>query len=170
MRRRIALLLVTAILCTGCTTFDVGRYGVSVKKLRGQKITVGVFTASEPGKSEIACRAVGPIRTPDRRSFEDYIRQALIDELTVAELIAESVPVTLTGNKIDFDSMAGEWLIDLTLTSSNGRTLNASDKYSYEFTYFGETACARTAKYFVPAVQVLFGKLVHDPKFAELLQ
>jgi hypothetical protein len=178
MQQLIALLLVTVTVSAGCTTFDVGRYGVSVennaalKKVGGQKITVGAFTAAEPGKNEIACRAVGPIRTPDRRSFEDYIRQALIDELTVAELIAASAPITLTGqlNKIDFDSMAGEWLIDLTLTSSNGRSLNVSDKYSYEFTYFGETACARTAKYFVPAVQVLFGKLVHDPKFAELLQ
>jgi hypothetical protein len=45
-----------------------------------------------------------------------------------------------------------------------------SDKYSYEFTYFGETACARTAKYFVPAVQVLIGKIVHDSRFAELLR
>jgi hypothetical protein len=66
--------------------------------------------------------------------------------------------------------MAGEWFIDLTLTSSNGRSLTVSDKYSYEFTYFGETACARTAKYFVPAVQVLFGKIVHDARFAELLK
>jgi hypothetical protein len=178
MRRLIVLLIVTVTVCTGCTTFDVGRYGVSVennaalKNLGGPKVAVGAFTATEPGKNEIPCRAVGPIRTPDRRSFADYIRQALIDELTVAELIASSAPVTLTGNlnKIDFDSTAGEWFIDLTLTSSNGRSLNVSDKYSYEFTYFGETACARTAKYFVPAVQVLFGKLVNDPKFADLLQ
>jgi hypothetical protein len=178
MQRLIAPLIVTLMVCTGCSTFDVGRYGVSVennaalKKLGGQKVTVGPFTATEPGKNEIPCRAVGPIKTPDRRSFEDYIRQALIDELTVADLMAESAPVTLTGklNKIDFDSMAGEWFIDLTLTSSNGRSLNVSDKYSYEFTYIAETACSRTAKYFVPAVQVLFGKVVHDPRFADLLQ
>src|SRR5262249_57110379 len=59
--------------CAGCTTLDVGRYGVSVennaalKKLSGQKVTVGAFTAIEPGKNEIPCRAVGPIKTPDRR-------------------------------------------------------------------------------------------------------
>ena len=177
MRRWLVLLAVLAA-GTGCSTFDVGRYGVSVennaalKKLGGQKVSVGKFTAAEPGKNEIPCRAVGPIKTPDRRSFEDYIRQALIDELTVAELFAESSPVSLTGNlnKIDFDSMAGLWIIDLTLTSSNGRSLSVSDKYSYEFTYMAETACARTAKYFVPAVQVLFGKVVHDPRFVELLR
>jgi hypothetical protein len=124
--RRLLALIVTIIAFTGCSTFDVGRYGVSVennaalKKLGGGKVSVGEFTAAEPGKNEIPCRAVGPIKTPDRRSFEDYLRQALIDELTVAELLAESAPIILTGrlNKIDFDSMAGEWFIDLTLTSS----------------------------------------------------
>lgn len=177
MRRLLGLVLVVAA-CAGCSTFDVGRYGVSVennaalKKHAGHKVKVGKFTATEAGKSEIPCRAVGPIKTPDQRPFEEWVRQALIDELSVAELVAESAPVTLTGNlnKVDFDSGAGEWMIDLTLTSSNGRTLNVSDKYSYGFTYFGETACARTAKSFVPAVQVLFGKLVHHPQFAELLK
>ena len=176
--QRLLVLLVALASCTGCSTFDVGRYGVSVennaalKKLGAQKVAVGKFTATEPGRTEIPCRAVGPIKTPDRRPFEDYIRQALIDELTVAELFAEPAPVALTGkvDKIDFDSMKGLWFIDLTLTSSNGSSLSASDKYSYEFTYMAETACARTAKYFVPAVQVLIGKIVHDPKFAELLK
>ena len=73
MRRLIVLLVTVAAVCAGCTTFDVGRYGVSVennaalKKLSGPKVTVGAFTAIEPGKNEIPCRAVGPIKTPDRR-------------------------------------------------------------------------------------------------------
>jgi len=96
----------------------------------------------------------------------------LIDELTVADMLSDSAPVTLTGqlNKIDFDSMAGEWQLDLTVISSNGQSLNVSDNYKYGFTYMGETACARTAKSFGPAVQVLIGKLVYDPKFAGLLK
>jgi len=87
-------------------------------------------------------------------------------------MLSDSAPVTLTGqlNKIDFDSMAGEWELDVTVASSNGRSLNVSDKYKYGFTYMGETACVRTAKSFGPAVQVLIGKLVYDPKFTELLK
>jgi hypothetical protein len=175
--RWIALAL-TLALASACSTFDVGRYGVSVenvaalKKLGPQKVTVGPFTAAEAGKKEIACRAVGPITTPDGRTFEDYIRKALIDELTVSELFAEAAAVTLTGhlNKVDFDSLAGEWMLDLTVSSSNGRSLRVADKYSYGFTYMAETACARTAKSFVPAVQVLIGKLVNDPAFPDLLK
>ncbi len=171
-------ILVTLVVITGCSTFDVGRYGVSVennaalKKLGGSKVAVGPFTATEPGRKEIACRGVGPIKTPDERPFESQVRQALIDELAVADLLAESAPVTLTGhvNKLDFDSMAGEWILDVTVKSSNGQSLTAVNKYSYGFTYIGETACVRTAKSFVPAVQLLIGKLVHDPKFADLLK
>ena len=128
MSRWIALGVMIAAL-SACSSFDVGRYGVSVenvaalKKLGGPKVNVGQFTAKEPGKTKIACRAVGPSTTPDERPFEEFIRKALIDELTVAD--------TLTGqlNKIDFDSMAGEWELDLTVASSNGRSLNVSDKY-----------------------------------------
>lgn len=171
-----ALLLIP--LSSGCASFDVGRYGVSVenaaalKKLGGPKVNVGPFTATPPGQKEIAYRAVGPITTPDERPFADFIRRALIDELTVADLFSESAPVTLSGklNKVDFDSMAGEWELDLTVSSSNGQSLGVANKYSYGFTYFGETACARTAKAFVPAVQILIGKLVYDPRFGDLLK
>ena len=70
-------IVVTAVVIAGCSTFDVGRYGVSVennaalKKLGGGKVAVAKFTAAEPGKKEIACRAVGPITTPDDQPFED---------------------------------------------------------------------------------------------------
>jgi hypothetical protein len=176
--RTFLAILVTGPVLTGCSTFDVGRYGVSVennaalRKLAGGKVAVGPFTAAEPGKKEIPCRGVGPIKTPDGQPFEDQVRKALIDELTVADLLVDPAPVTLTGhvNKLDFDSMAGEWVLDVTVTSSNGQSLTAANKFSYGFTYIGETACARTAKSFVPAVQLLIGKLVYDPKFAELLR
>src|SRR5439155_328409 len=90
-------------------------------KLGGPKVNVGQFTAKEPGKTKIACRAVGPSTTPDERPFEEFIRKALIDELTVAD--------TLTGqlNKIDFDSMAGEWELDLTVASSTVRAGSARE-------------------------------------------
>src|SRR2546430_3759598 len=78
-------------------------------------------------------RASGPVRTPDGRPFEDYIRRALVDELKVAEMLSDSAPVTLTGNldKIDFNSMAGDWTMHLTATSSNGRSLSVSSKYGF---------------------------------------
>src|SRR5262245_14942793 len=100
---RCLTLLLTIVILAGCSTFDVGRYGVSVenakalKDYRGQTVKVGTFTAKE-SRIEISCRPVGPITTPDNQPFEDYVRRALIDELTVADLLSDNAPVTLTGS------------------------------------------------------------------------
>jgi hypothetical protein len=69
-------------------------------------VRVGDFTAAQPGRTEITCRAVGPIKTPYGESFEAFIRKALIDELRIAEIYSETVRVTLTGrlDSLDFSS------------------------------------------------------------------
>lgn len=97
----------------------------------GEKVNVGGFTASTPGGTEIGGRGRRPVTTADERPFEDYIRRALIDELKIAEAFSESAPVTLTGNlaKLDFNSMKGEWAMDMTVTSSNGRSPALSSVY-----------------------------------------
>jgi len=189
MARPLIVPLLAILVASGCSSYAIPRYGVSaenVTSLRklGQKVNVGRFTASTPGKTEIGCRAAGPVKTPDERPFEDYIRRALIDELKVAEMLSDSATVTLTGNldRIDFDSMKGEWMMDQTFTSSNGRSLTVSSTYGFRtgpafvFHQIGgqaaadERACAETAHAFPAAVQVLIGKLVHHPEFAALLR
>jgi hypothetical protein len=105
----------------------------------------------------------------------------LIDELKVAEMLLDTAPVVLTGNldKIDFSSMSGDWTMELTATSSNGRSLTVSSKYGFSTGPFFQPgggqaaavrACGETAQAFAPAVQVLIGKLVHHPEFAALLK
>jgi hypothetical protein len=188
MSRRLIALVLMALGCGACSSFTIPRYGLSAEnvlslKKISRKVNVGAFTATPPGRTEIGCRSRGPVKTPDERPFEDYVRRALIDELKVAEVLAESGPLTLTGNlaKLDFNSMKGEWTMDMIVTSSNGRSLTLSSVYDYKtgsgFTYerFGgqasadERACSETAQAFPRAVQVLIGKLVHHPEFAALL-
>jgi len=177
MRRFIGLLLAVGI-CEGCSSYAVPRYGVSVtsvaalKKLEAQKISVGKFTATGGSQTEITCRAVGPIKTPDERPFEEYVRKALIDELQVAEIYSESGPTTLTGNldKVDYSSTGGKWMLGVTVTLSNGRSLTVANDFDYETSFIGEKACALSAQAFGPAVQVLIGKLVHHPEFAALVK
>ena len=177
MRRRIGWLVIAA-LCTGCSSYAVPRYGVSVtnvaalRQTGAQKVGVGAFTASGGSKTEIGCRAVGPVKTPDERPFEEYIRKAVIDELQVAEIYSESGPITLTGNldQIDFSSTAGKWSLGVTVKSSNGHSLTVANDYEYETSFVGEKACALSAQAFGPAVQVLIGKLVHHPEFAALVK
>jgi hypothetical protein len=186
---RLTALLLVALVSSACSSYTIPRYGLSadnvlaLKKV-GQKVNVGPFTASPPGRAEIGCRGKGPVKTPDERPFEDYIRRALIDELKVAEVLSDSAPVTLTANlgQIDFSSLKGEWTMDVTFASSNGRSLALPILYSFKtgpaFTFpqlgsqaaADERACAETAQAFPAAVQVLIGKLVHHPEFAAMLR
>jgi len=95
---RISPLIAVALALAGCSTYTATRYSVSadtvtaLRSLRPQTVSVGPFTAAEPGRTEIMCRGVGPVRTPYGESFEAFIRKALIDELQVAEVYARSAP------------------------------------------------------------------------------
>jgi len=170
--------LVAVLLLTGCSSYAVPRYGVSVTNVTALKQTgapptsVGKFTTSGESKHSITCRAVGPIKTPDERPFEEYVRKALIDELQLAGAYGESVPLVLTGNldRVDFSSTEGKWMLAVTVKSSNGRALTVGNDHEYETSFIAEKACALTAQAFGPAVQTLIGKLVHHPEFPALLQ
>jgi hypothetical protein len=141
--------------------------------MRGQQtINVGVFTAKpKAGGSSTTCRAGGQINTPNGAPFSQYIRAALISELQMAEVYSPSAPVTLTGTleHVDSDSVAGTWSIDLTVTSSNGKSLAIAEKYSFASSFAADTACPQAAQALLPAVQDLIAKLVHDPGFKDLI-
>jgi hypothetical protein len=117
MRRMfLGLLISVALPMPACTTtYVASRYSVSADNVRtlrtfkGQFVKVGPFSAANPGQTEIMCRGAGGIRTPDGETYEDWVRQAFLDELTIAELYSADAPITLTGtlDAIDFSSMAG---------------------------------------------------------------
>lgn len=182
----------------GCSTYQGARYTiaadnvVALRAYRGQAIGVGAFTSSEPGKNEIMCRGVGPVRTPDGEPFADYIRKALVDELKMAEIYADGAPVTLTGtlDAMDFNStgvgarttssavlgtndpepIPPHWALTLTVASSNGRKFTVSERYDFAGNFAGEVACNQTAHAMMPAVQNLVGRLVRSPEFPALLK
>lgn len=171
------LIACAATVISGCSTYSASRYSIStdnVMALRthnGKAVNIGAFGATEPGKSEIMCRGVGPIKTPDGEPFAEFVRKALVDELRMANAFSAGAPVTLTGNldAIDFSSNSGSWNLSLTVKSSNGRSMSATEAYAYTSSFYGETACNQTAQALMPAVQNLVGKVVRSPEFGSLI-
>ena len=169
--------MVLVALLSGCSTYSANRYSISadnivaLRSLNGKTINVGAFSSSEPGKSEIMCRGVGPIKTPDGEPFSEFIRKALLDELRIANVFSPTSPTTLTGNldKIDFSSSDGSWNLALTIMSSNRKSMTVSENYSYTTSFYGETACNQTAQALMPAIQNLVGKVVRSPDFMALI-
>jgi hypothetical protein len=174
---RVALAAV-ALALAGCSTYTANRYSISadtvtaLRTLRPASVSVGAFTAAEPGRTEITCRAVGPIKTPDGETFEAFIRKAFVDELQIAEIYSPTSPVTLTGNveHLDFSSNRGNWTIALALASSNGRRLAVSEEYDFGWHFVGEVACRHAGQALTPAVQNVIGKAVRHPDFPALVR
>jgi hypothetical protein len=169
-RINVVAVAAVALLASGCSTFAASRYTISAETVsalrvfRGQSVSVGPFTTATSSKNDIMCRRVGPITTPDGEPFEQYIRKALIDELTIAEMYAPSAPVTISGRLEEIDFASGlywadaGWKIALTLASSNGHQLAIREEYAFKGSYGGETGCQQTAQALMPAVQNLVNK------------
>lgn len=177
-RIKTAGLIVCLIILQGCSTYSTNRYSinagnvVALKAYQDTKITVGHFTATNPGVKSVTCRAVGPIPTPDGETYENYIRNALISELQIADAYSPEGSVTLTGNlnEITPNSVSGNWRLSLTINSSNGRAITVDEIYEFKTSYYGETACNQTAQALMPAVQNLISKLVLNPEFPNLVR
>ena len=184
-RRPFGALAVTALVAlaaTGCSTYAAARYSVSpetvsaLRAYRSMTVAVGPFTAARPGETEITCRAVGPIKTPDGESFEEFVRRAFIAELMMAELYAVAAPFTLTGHlrRLDFTSGVyftdAAWDLELLVKSSNGKTLVATERYAFKASYGGDAGCQNTAQALMPAIQNVVAKAVRDPVFPNLLK
>ncbi|SIT34857.1 conserved exported hypothetical protein [Paraburkholderia ribeironis] len=180
MKRMLIAVFSVAVLA-GCTsTYAVHRYSISADnvvalKSIGHEISVGAFTQAQvPNQSpgEIMCRAVAPIKTPDGEPFAAFIRNALISELKLAGVYADTAPISLSGHldSIDFSTVKGAWDIQLTITSSNGKSMTQAVHYSFTSSYYGETACNQAAQAFMPSVQDLLAKVVRSPDFPSLLK
>ena len=126
MLKKMCMVTLVALTMSGCSTYSVNRYAVSVdnitalKQAQGSKLQIGEFNSVKKSQTSIMCRGVGPIKTPDGQSFESFIRKAFIDELKMADLYASEAPVTLTGtlDSIDFSSASGKWNIAVTIINT----------------------------------------------------
>jgi hypothetical protein len=169
------------VLVSGCSTYAVDRYTVSVdaqEQLLGladrnatQKVAVEPFTATAANETEIGCRAVGPIKTPDGESFAFYIRKALIDQLKLAQRYSADGPIRIRANvdNITFSSHEGMWSLAVIVSDAAGNIFAVNEDYDFKSSYFGETACNQTAQAFMPAVQNLVVKIVSHPVFKIML-
>ncbi len=174
---KIVIIFVITIFFSGCSSYSANRYSLSIdnvnrlEELTDKKINLGEFTSSTPERTTIMCRGIGPIETPGRKTFEEFIKQSFKEELETANIFSNNAPIILTGNldHIDFSSNSGVWYLSLSIKSSNGKSIMINENYNYDTSFFGEVACSNTAKALIPAVQNLIGKIINHQEFESLL-
>lgn len=181
MPRRIYLGLAAAFILAGCETPTTQRYAISADNNMAIKALgttgVGLATFTGPASFSSTCRALGPLQVSDGLTHTQYIRKAFEDEFKVAGAFAQSTArVTLGGtvDRLEFSTTraitGGSWSIDVTLASSNGRTLKVAEYYEFDSGFSAPEACRNTAEAYSRAVQNLVGKAVKTPGFAQLVQ
>lgn len=176
---RIVSVIFTLILVSGCSTMTPARYSMSVdnnqalKQYAGAAIKVASIEAA--GKYDSNCRLMGPIKASDNMTIPQFVEKAFNDEFKLANVYSEN-GVLLTGKltKIAFSSVNGltngVWSLDLSLASSNGKSLSIASQYNFKSGFDAITACNQTAQALTPAVQDLIKKTILDPKFSELIK
>lgn len=180
MNRILFAAVAAAGLLTACETPTTQRYAISADNNQAIKALnvsgVGLGTFSPPADFSANCRALGPLQVADGLSHTQYVRKAFEDELKIAGAFANGAArVTLAGtiNKLEFSSSrgltGGSWTIDLTLSSSNGKSLTVNEYYEFNSGFVANEACRNTADAFSRAVQNLVGKTVRNPGFAALI-
>ena len=175
------LIAVLALVLSGCSSLTVQNYGVAadanyaLKQLKvGESLFVGEISNSS--NTEMSCRMMGPIKFANNMTAAGYIKKALEDELKLSGAYAPKTPKVVLGgtiNKLEMSSTKGMsrgfWLIELTIRSSNGKSVKVAENYEFESGFDGNTACVNTTTAFMPAVQNLITKLVNDSQFKELV-
>ncbi len=177
--RRVLALSGVALLSAACSTMTPARYSVSIdnnqvlKQFAGSKARVVSITAATDYDAN--CRLMGPIQASDGMTIPQFIEKALNDELKFANIYADQ-GTALTGRltKVAFSSTSGLtngwWDLAVTLTSSNGKSMSAENRYEFKSGFDGITACNQTAQALGPAVQDLIKKTVTDARFGDLLR
>ena len=169
----------TALFLGGCAN-KVHEYAPSadnvllMKEVTSQAISLDTFTDSGRNESSVMCRLSNPVGTPSGETFASYIEKAFKKELVIAGLYNEKAPVRLSLNldRIYGSTVPGNtyWEFEVTLKSSNGRSMHKTVRYEYGSSLLAASACSEMQRSFVPAVQKLIHEILADPQFKTLLQ
>jgi hypothetical protein len=176
------LLFVIVVTLTACSSYITSRYSINVDTniaLRDIGLN-GISVGPIKGPAEYAsvCRLSGvypmSVIMPDGMSVGEYFKKALIDELKQAWMYVEQpARINITGviNQAEFSSgmVNASWNISVTLFSSNGKTMNASERYEFKGSFDNDSSCFNVANAFMPAMQNLIQKIVQSPEFKNLL-
>jgi hypothetical protein len=117
------------------------------------------------------------ILLPNNSSFEDYIKSALIEELSAAKIHdreAPKVKLQIDIKELEYflahsNSLMSVWDIDLKVNSSNGTSLRIHKHYLFDAGAYSLWSCKKIAESYMPAIQATIFELANSPKLKALV-
>lgn len=124
---------------------------------KAHAINVAEFTASKEANSLVLCRLAGPIDTPTKVPYAQFLHDAFIADLKQAKLYNANAATTLHANldAINLSTMLGNgnWQIQMTFNDGKHPAYTVSDRYEFSVNYIGDIACSEAAAALTPAMQ-----------------
>jgi hypothetical protein len=176
--KRWLVIMLAALALSACLrnvdSYNSDPYIVSaLRAYSGQKISVAEFESSLGEGGVNQCRGYSIITTPGEGGLVRYIQDALVSELELANAYSPDSSIVLKGKvtQISLSTLTGgEWIIKMTLMSSNGRSISAREQLHFKTNIVGQSACQVASDAYSYVVQNLLRKLVSSPNFPKLLE
>ncbi len=179
--QRIALALMLPTLL-GCSVLVAPYEATSenvriLKSMSAQPVTVVAVTAA-PGVNSLTARG-NPLRSPVGHTFQEYLKDALEQELNYARLLSDKAATRITGHLTENEmsaasisrnsaSIAAEFSVSRDNTELYRRTQYA--RHEWESSFMGAIAIPRAISSYPKVVELLLRQLYLDPNFVAALQ
>ena len=175
MKKILLVLIVSSVMLfsTGCA-ISTDRYQPTADnqnriKEFGVDFSVSEFTAKKSERKTL-CRLANNVEMPDGITFEQYIENAFIEELKLAQKYDPKSNCVIKGNLNDVSVSSGmtdaHWTLDLTISNHSGESFSVIESREYDASFVGGIACQNDMpKAFMPTVQALVNKVINDPRF-----
>lgn len=136
------------------------------------KIKFGEVALAKGDDGSIYCRGWFPITTEKNVPFGEFVKTALISELTEAGMHSDldGQTLSLRFENIDFNTVgSGKWTFRAELSAANKKAEIFSYEHTFESAFVAATACRAVANAFVPGIQGFLRSIYKDARFYELV-
>ena len=176
------LFLISIVILVGCETTNSIPYKASTANViaiqqnldkDSTKVSLGTISMAPGVEESPLCRLMGPVVVAPGKTLSQYIKDAFLEELFMAQVYSADAPATISGQITDlsFSSVApANWQITMQVSSNNSPGYSVATKYAFNTSWTAYSACQNVADAFGPAVQDLLKKVVTHPQFAALTQ
>lgn len=164
---------------TGCAPHITQVYSPSSKNIMTlrdlstttkNKLSVGKFEGDD---SKINCRGA-KIAPPNNMTFASYLKNALTEELMLANLYDENSSLQISGNlkelEVECAVGTGKWNIEMELIPKSGKPFVIKKSYDFEGAYMGRVVISNAQQSFVPATQEAINALLKSPEFKSYIK
>ncbi|OBU15046.1 hypothetical protein AYY19_00230 [Photobacterium aquimaris] len=173
---KVSFVISVLLFLSGCETTNAIPYKASSSNIATMQTALADKGNLSVGNVNIAkdislmCRLNGDIIVYPGKSIPEYVKDAFLEELIVAQKYdATSRKVSVNLENVSFSSITpANWEISAKVSSDNGVSYPISVKHEFDTSWSAAGACENVANAFGPTTQELIKEIVSNPKFALL--